>query len=59
MAATVKIISWNVRGRNCLFKGGSVRWVCIDIRVMLPSFLNINWKRLTVRFFLVFEVGVR
>jgi len=41
MAATVRIISWNVRGLNCPLKRGSVRWVLrrysCDVAILLES----------------------
>ena len=44
MAATVKIISWNVRGLNCPPKRGRVRWVLrrysCDVTILLESKLE-------------------
>ena len=47
MAATVRIIFWNVRGLNCPLKRGSVRWVLrrysCDVAILLESKLEEVW----------------
>lgn len=44
MKPTIKIISWNVRGLNCLYKRGNVNWVFVDFLLMLLFFLSLKWK---------------